>query len=752
MEEVRHKFYFPKILLWKIHVLVFLSYSITSFAQFSFSKNYTSNDGLPSSKIYDMLQDSLGYMWFATENGVSRFDGYDFKNFTTKDGLPANSTLRLYEDYKGRIWFASYRGPLSYYENGKIVQFELNDKLVKLSNEFFVDKIHLDTTGTLWLSFYKGGFFSFAADNIINHEYFEKNLPDSKELSLHYFTDNNETVSWLQKEKGDNGYSTKLLDKEIHQVKFKIDRKYWAFRINQCKIQKDDYLFSLGNNLKNIKNGRIVSEKTFDNEIIGIFQDKDYNIWISIQFQDLLMYPKGNLQNEPQIFLPHKSVSRLIQDAEGNYWVATTENGVYCIPSIKFKNYNKDYLNIEDDNIITLEAHENQLFFTTNNKGVHSVLITKQGIQLNNNFKVEGIITTNVNDLLITSDHHLLIPNSEFLVFYPNGSRVKDIFNQFYYAYNVLQLADNSILFSHRLGYNQYKDYELVYESKNHSFDKRVFSLYEAKDSTLLLGTFEGLYIFKDGLYRKYDSTNSILNSRVSDIIYSNKNLWVGTFNNGIIIDSGLGYVYINEENGLNSNRVKVIFVENENNLWVGTNKGLSHILVRDIINLDFEVTNYTIWDGLPSNEINDIIKHDNLIWLGTDKGLVSFNPLNISRSSVPPKLNLEHLLVNEKEIKASTDSPVFDNNENNITFDYKAISFKNPGNITYYYKLEGLEEEWLETKNTSVRYPELEYGDYKFLVKAKSNNENLSEAIAFRFYHSETSYTNNTIQNFNYS
>lgn len=714
--------------------MVFLFYSISSFAQFSFSKNYTSNDGLPSSKIYDMLQDSKGYMWFATENGVSRFDGYEFKNFTTNDGLPANSTLRLYKDYKDRIWFASYQGPLSYFENDTIIQFELNDKLVKLSNEFFVDKMHIDTTGTIWLSFYKGGFFSFSSDGIINSEYFQKNLSRSKELSLHYFTNNDETVTWLQKEKGDFGYSKKLLNKDIHEIIFKIDRKYWAFRTNQRKIQQNDYLFSLGNNLKNIKDGKIVYQKTFENEIIGIFEDRDDNIWISVQFQALMMYPKGKLQNEPLKFLPNQSVSKVLQDAEGNYWIATTENGVYCIPSIKFTNYNKDYFNIEDDIIITLETYKDQLFFSTNNKGIHSILIDEQGVSWNDNFKAEGIITTNINDLLVSSENYLLIPNSEFLVFHLDGSKVKNIFNQFYFAYNILQLADKSIILSHRMGINQYKDYKLEYESKNHSFDKRVFSMYENSDSNLLLGTFDGLYILKNGIYSKYDSLCPVLNSRISEINYCNEKLWVGTFNNGIIIKDGDKYNYINEENGLNSNRIKVIYPENKNNIWVGTNKGLSHIIVPQSARLDYEIINYTIWDGLPSNEINDIIKHDKLIWLGTNSGLVSFNPLNISRSAVAPKLNLEQLLVNEKEINISVDSLIFDNSDNNITFNYKAISFKDPGNITYYHKLKGLEEDWLETRNTSVRYPDLEYGDYKFFVKAKSTNGITSESTVFKF------------------
>ena len=126
--------YKPKVGISVIFGILFLIFSIEAISQFSFYKNYTVNDGLPSSKIYHMIQDSKGYMWFATENGVSRFDGYEFRNFTTKDGLPTNSTLKLYEDYKGRIWFSSFTGEISYFNNGKITEFLLNEKLIFVLN------------------------------------------------------------------------------------------------------------------------------------------------------------------------------------------------------------------------------------------------------------------------------------------------------------------------------------------------------------------------------------------------------------------------------------------------------------------------------------------------------------------------------------------------------------------------------------------------------------------------------------------
>ena len=91
--------------------------------------HYTVDEGLPSSEVYYALQDSRGYMWFATDRGVSRFNGYEFENFSTKDGLSDNTVFLIFEDFKTRIWYCTYSGRLSYFENDSIHTYKYNDKI-----------------------------------------------------------------------------------------------------------------------------------------------------------------------------------------------------------------------------------------------------------------------------------------------------------------------------------------------------------------------------------------------------------------------------------------------------------------------------------------------------------------------------------------------------------------------------------------------------------------------------------------------
>ncbi|HLO92239.1 MAG TPA: two-component regulator propeller domain-containing protein, partial [Lentimicrobium sp.] len=107
--------------------------STFSLAQQPAFRNYSVDDGLPSSEVYHIMQDSRGYIWMATNMGVSRFDGRDFINYDVQNGLPENTVFEIFEDETGRLWFISFPFQLSYYKNDSIHPYKFNDKLKELA-------------------------------------------------------------------------------------------------------------------------------------------------------------------------------------------------------------------------------------------------------------------------------------------------------------------------------------------------------------------------------------------------------------------------------------------------------------------------------------------------------------------------------------------------------------------------------------------------------------------------------------------
>jgi ligand-binding sensor domain-containing protein len=104
-------------------IIFFLSVYF-SHSQTYIYKNFSVDEGLPSSEVYDIYQDKLGYIWFATDKGLSRYNGYEFENFTTKDGLPGNTILDFYPQDNGKVYCYEYHSKSLFYFNTKFDGFQ----------------------------------------------------------------------------------------------------------------------------------------------------------------------------------------------------------------------------------------------------------------------------------------------------------------------------------------------------------------------------------------------------------------------------------------------------------------------------------------------------------------------------------------------------------------------------------------------------------------------------------------------------
>ncbi|HEY1024807.1 MAG TPA: two-component regulator propeller domain-containing protein, partial [Sphingobacteriaceae bacterium] len=114
-------------------------------------KQFTVNNGLLSSTVYFTYQDSKGYMWFATEAGVNRFDGRTFESFTVDDGLSDNEILWIQEDSQHRIWFLTLSGQLSFYKNGKFYNPSNHPLLKKAVTRSSFVSFFEDSKKRIWL-------------------------------------------------------------------------------------------------------------------------------------------------------------------------------------------------------------------------------------------------------------------------------------------------------------------------------------------------------------------------------------------------------------------------------------------------------------------------------------------------------------------------------------------------------------------------------------------------------------------------
>ncbi|MBK9480183.1 MAG: hypothetical protein IPN99_15315 [Bacteroidetes bacterium] len=180
------------------HIL-FLLNTITVFAQSS-SINFSTENGLSTNTIYSSIQDSNGYLWFGTNHGVSRFNGFTFENFTIDDGLTDNEVFKLFQDSKKRIWFLTHSGVLCYFYNGKFFNpqnspFLANQKF----SSFFTNIIELTNGDLLFFKEFSNEFFvlknttfsKVQSHKIFNFVSFYKDGNTPKILALKLDSENN---------------------------------------------------------------------------------------------------------------------------------------------------------------------------------------------------------------------------------------------------------------------------------------------------------------------------------------------------------------------------------------------------------------------------------------------------------------------------------------------------------------------------------------------------------------------------------
>src|SRR5436190_11208324 len=131
--------------------LIAIAARLAAFSQDYSYINYDTRDGLAGSVVYDAIQHKQGFMWFATENGLSRFDGKNFETFTTKDGLPDNEILKLFVDSKGRVWALPFKPSLCYYFQGKVYNRNNDTTLAKIPMANYAFDMAEDKSGELFI-------------------------------------------------------------------------------------------------------------------------------------------------------------------------------------------------------------------------------------------------------------------------------------------------------------------------------------------------------------------------------------------------------------------------------------------------------------------------------------------------------------------------------------------------------------------------------------------------------------------------
>lgn len=702
--------YFYKIYFFVLAALCFKVYAQDAHPAF---KQYDTEAGLASSKVYQVKQDSKGYIWFATNNGVSRFNGYEFENFSIADGLPDNTVFEIFEDKKGRVWFLPLSNRLSYFYNGKIHQFKYNKLLLeKLKTRPLKTSFCVDDKGTIFIGLVNYGICSITEQGVVKITH---TLNRSKNAMV-VFEPVKQCFIYASNSKAINNtgfeFKTKKISGEI-SLDYGLDKGPHSPRI--ISLKNGTIAISLNNNLYFFDGGHTYEKNVFDHRICWLYEDKDGDLWIGTFLGGVYHIHNKDFKNKKH-YLAGFIVTGVLEDREGGIWFTTEGNSVYYTSSKHVLTYDKES-GLKDSRVNCLTSSENSVFIGLQNSFIQEIEPSGNIVSYNCKLNNESF-----DDIA-----HIYYDHKNAELWYSGGvSRgiIKNgksrIFTDVSF-YELIPSGTNSYYGASASGIVHYVDQNLDRSSNFYpGFEgfKRTNAILQKNKHTLFVGAIDGLWEFSTVKYTyKYiGNRDSLLQNRILDLAYTKDSaLLIATKGAGLLIFENNKVNQINIAKGLSSENVLKLIVD-DSVIWAATDKGLSKIIRRKNGNIDKIIRVFTTYDGLISNEIDDIMKFDHKIWIASDKGVSFFNPDSLDKGSVELPVYINNILINDSNVSVNNKYQL-NHFENNIKIKFIALGFKNARNLQYRYKMEGLDTNWVYTMNREIQFTTLPPGRYKFIV-----------------------------------
>lgn len=739
-------------------------------------KHFTETDGLPSNVVRTLMQDSLGYIWIGTDNGVAVYNGYEFNNFTIAPNdtnfLQLPLTTSLFEDSKGNVWIGSVDGITRYNRNNKSFKlFSLSSFGLKYQLSLIVTDIEETEEGNIIFSvmdYYwrnlKNAIYQIDLKSNQLEELTYSNI-DSTDFILSIIpNDNNEFFIAGRKGFGKLDYERKSLGwyplkGDIPVLSMLTDKKerIWLGTYNHGLINY------------NLKDSTYSTFQSFnyilDRGDLGLWKiiyDLNKNILLATNNGLIIFDVKtseiSSLEVNPQnpSALHSPNLSDILVDYSGSIWIGNHDVGVskYNLVNNNFKAFTAK---VDDENSLDpgwvstiFEFDENDIWLSNNSENLvrfNPIKETLKKQKLPRNFEVFEIIKTSNAEIILFGGGGVYKLDPEKWIF----SRLKlpvDFSNKV--VLTGLEVSNNSIWFGAGDGlyiYDKLSDAATKIDFENlglgNNTTNQIDILKKDNKGNIWIGTPNGLlkYDLDSRIFSRIglsnDPSKSLKTQDINSIYFDNdNNVWIGTWLGGLNkYDQSTGAIEtFTQKEGLPSHSVQGIIGDEENGyLWLSTFNGISRFNIKGKT-----FSNFGVDDGIHSNLFADgstLKTSKGLIIFGGSNGITVIDPRNIQKNLLVPKITITDLKIFNKSVKPGNNSVLSDpiyktkklilnHDENDIELNYFAAHYVNPQKNQYAYKLENYEDDWRYVGNQrSAIYPNLPPGNYTFHLKASNNN-----------------------------
>lgn len=693
-------------------------------------RQYTVEDGLPSSEVYQVKQDSKGYIWFATGNGVSRFDGYEFKNFSLEDGLLDNTVFEIFEDSRGRIWFLPLSCRLSYYENGKIHSYPYNYILQRFINPIKCS-FYVADNGSVFIGIATQGIFEITATGRLithalpaTHPGFYYVMEPEPSHPVFFGNGNVESVPWIDVQTRD--IRGRFMLPSIAKSSYAV----YVFRL--IRLHNRSFAFSFLTRLFLLTDKGEVTVHDFSNRLTWIYEDSDHDLWLGT-YQNGVHYVPGGDFSKMKTYLDGNSVDGVLEDAEGGFWFTTEGNHVFYAPSKNMLVFDQSS-GLQEERVNCLTIGKACLY-----AGMEEGYLLRMEDSLRiseKRFAGPGPGDNEVLSLFYDKEQDHIMVSGRGKVYMLDSKLAMVLKPNTNVFYRMVKSTDGRYWGGFSFGIYSYGS--TIVSRKIPSL-QRVNGLLAAADNHIWLGAMDGLWDFDANTLTLNNRSNRHpeLKVRIMDIEYLGSDsaaLVLATKGSGVLVYDFKNVIRIDTKRGLNGNNVNELFVDGHT-VWAATNQGLNRIEFRPGQYPPYTVSGYTTRDGLPADEIKSVAAYDGRIWVATQKGLGFFKPDNSGQKTGRCPVYITRIQVNDVDTALQTDYRLA-YSQNSLKIGFIGLGYRNAGKLQYRYRMLGLDSNWTYTENREIQFTTLPGGEYTFMVSVRNNDGTWNDKVAtVRFF-----------------
>ncbi len=667
-------------------------------AQQPLLRHYTVRDGLPSNVIYDICQDTKGFIWFCTDQGVCRYDGHRFENYSAKDGLPDNEIFSIREDNDHRFWLVCYNHKPCYLLEGHIYNSN-NDALCRQIEAFGVEYIEMyrDAAGKACLA---GKRICSLSGNIATIIPVQTELTGS--LFQHFSHNGSDYILdglFLYGIK--NGCTTKLLSGHFSCVYQNGPNVFLTD--NDTRLN----LYDLTLTKDNLKINKKVTSPFWIYAITSLPGDSSI---LCCTEKGVKIYSRRSGKFLSSNVLPDNiACNRTLKDKEGNHWFTTLNKGCYMLFAATPYIYNEQ-TKLKNEEVLFISNGTDNKILAGCDKGFFSII---DGSKVQNNSlpnygyrnRIKFIYELKSHEYIAGSDGGLYRINKA-------GDRIKTIYRD--------AMKDAFVVDGHCVvaGATGVFDYNIATGAIYNLWRSRTTAIALGKDSTLWFGILNGLYCNRKGKTSRFDKDACLSDCRITSLsIAPNGVLSIATNKDGIFIWNGLCMLHLNLASGISSNNCRRIVADSAGNIWLCTDNGIDKINIQHLPS--YLIDHYSMADGLATNKINDITVNGHKLYAATQEGIIVLS--TVTHHAVIKQPDLYITLVSTKgRALNNAGAHMLSYNQNDLQINFTGISFTSGSEVQYKYLVAGGGNDTIYTLLNAVNLSALRPGKYSFMVWAR--------------------------------